>query len=116
MESSKKPHGSFAALHVTCELLKELPYPFHAIILASIFRWVVITVLVGVFAAAQIAAPGSISHLYRMQLSTGQTVSGTWRGARLQGATKLTSTPAAGWMLIGATASDRNGTKRLVYF
>jgi hypothetical protein len=88
---------------------------FKAIVLPSIFRWFVITALVGVFAEAQIAAPGSISHLYRMQLSTGQTVSGTWRGARLQSATKLTSTPAAGWVLIGATASDRNGTKRLVY-
>jgi hypothetical protein len=94
---------------------KEFPLGFKAIILTSIFRWVVITALVGVFAEAQSAAPGSISHLYRMQLSTGQTVSGTWRGARLQSATKLTSTPAAGWVLIGATASDRNGTKRLVY-
>jgi len=88
---------------------------FKAIILTSIFRWVVITALIGVFAVAQTTAPGSLSHLYRMQLSTGQTVSGTWRGARLQGATKLASTPAAGWVLIGATASDRNGTKRLVY-
>jgi len=87
---------------------------FKAIILASIFRWVVIIALAGAFAAAQTAAPGSVNHLYRMQLSTGQTVSGTWRGARLQGATKLASTPAAGWVLIGATASDRNGTKRLV--
>jgi hypothetical protein len=50
-----------------------------------------------------------------MQLSTGQTVSSTWHGSRLQSATKLASTPAAGWVLIGATASDRNGTKRLVY-
>src|ERR1700674_1224410 len=114
-ESSKNPHGSFAAFHVTCEHFKEFPLRFKAIILTSIFRWVVITALVGVFAEAQIAAPGFISHLYRMQLSTGQTVSGTWRGARLQSATKLTSTPAAGWVLIGATASDRNGTKRLVY-
>jgi len=88
---------------------------FKAIILTSIFRWVVITALAGVFAAAQTAAPGSLSNLYRMQLSTGQTVSGTWRGARLQSATKLASTPAAGWVLIGATAGDRNGTKRLVY-
>ena len=88
---------------------------FKAIILTSIFRWVVITALVGISAAAQTAAPGSLNHLYRMQLSTGQTVSGTWRGVRLQGATRLASTPAAGWVLIGATASDRNGTKRLVY-
>ena len=88
---------------------------FKAIILTSIFRWVVIIALAGAFAAAQTGAPGSLSNLYRMQLSTGQTVSGTWRGARLQGATKLASTPAAGWVLIGATASDRNGTKRLVY-
>jgi hypothetical protein len=88
---------------------------FKAIIFASILRWVVIVALVGVFAEAQTSAPGFISHLYRMQLSTGQTVSGTWRGARLQSATKLASTPAAGWVLIGATASDRNGTKRLVY-
>ncbi len=87
---------------------------FKAIILAGIFRWVVIIALVGAFAAAQTAAPGFANHLYRMQLSTGQTVSSTWRGARLQGATKLASTPAAGWVLIGATASDRNGTKRLV--
>jgi hypothetical protein len=87
---------------------------FKAIIPTSIFQWVIITALAGVFAAAQ-TAPGSLSHLYRMQLSTGQTVSGTWRGARLQGATKLESTPAAGWVLIGATASDRSGTKRLVY-
>jgi len=88
---------------------------FKAIILSSIFRWVVITALVGAFAEAQIAAPGSVNHLYRMQLSTGQTVDGTWHGARLQSATGLASTPAAGWVLIGATASDRNGTKRLVY-
>ena len=88
---------------------------FNSIILTSIFLWVVITALAGVFAVAQIAAPGSVNHLYRMQLSTGQTVSSTWRGARLQGATKLASTPAAGWVLIGATASDRKGTKRLVY-
>src|ERR1700675_3072937 len=104
------PHSTRPASY-----FKEFPLRFKAIVLTSIFRWVVITALVGVFAKAQIAAPGSISHLYRMQLSTGQTVSGTWRGARLQGATKLTSTPAAGWVLIGATASDRNGTKRLVY-
>ena len=88
---------------------------FRAIILTSIFRWVVITALAGVFAVAQTPGPSSLSHLYRMQLSTGQTVSGNWRGARLQGATKLASTPAAGWVLIGATASDRNGTKRLIY-
>ena len=88
---------------------------FKAIIFTSIFRWVVIIALAGVFATAQTAGPGSLSHLYRMQLSTGQTVSGTWRGAQLQGATRLTSTPGAGWVLIGATASDRNGTKRLVY-
>ena len=88
---------------------------FKDIAVASILRWVVIIALVGVFAAAQIAAPGSVSHLYRMQLSTGQTISGTWHGARLQSATKLASTPAAGWVLIGATASDRNGTKKLVY-
>jgi hypothetical protein len=86
-----------------------------AIISTSIFQWIVVITLVGVFAVAQSAAPGSLSHLYRMQLSTGQTISGTWRGARLQSATKLASTPAAGWVLIGATASDRNGTKRLVY-
>ena len=49
---------------------------FKAIILTSIFQWVVITALVGIFAAAQTAAPGSLSHLYRVQLSTGQTVSG----------------------------------------
>ena len=85
-----------------------------AIISTSIFRWIVVITLVGV-AVAQSAAPSSISHLYRVQLSTGQTISGTWRGARLQSATKLASTPAAGWMLIGATASGRNGTKRLVY-
>ena len=85
-----------------------------AIISTSIFRWIVVITLVGV-AVAQSAAPSSISHLYRMQLSTGQTISGTWRGARLQSATKLASTPAAGWVLIGATASDRNGTTRLVY-
>jgi len=84
-------------------------------ILTSIFQWIVITALAGVFAAAQTAAPGSLSHLYRTQLSTGQTISGTWRGSRLQGATKLASTPAAGWVLIGATASDRNGTTKLVY-
>jgi hypothetical protein len=84
---------------------------FKAIIFASIFQWVV----VGVFAVAQTAAPSSVNHLYRMQLSTGQTVSGTWRGARLQSATKLASTPAAGLVLIAATASDRNGTTRLVY-
>jgi FG-GAP-like repeat/Biotin-protein ligase, N terminal len=94
---------------------KEFPLRFKAIILTSTFRWVVIVALAGVFAAAQTAAPGSISHLYRMQLSTGHTISGTWRGAQLQGATKLASTPAAGWVLIGATASNRNGTKRLVY-
>ncbi len=87
---------------------------FKAIIFTSIFLWVVITASAGAFAEAQIAASGSISHLYRMQ-STGQTVSGTWRGARLESATKLASTPGAGWVLIGATASDRNGTKRLVY-
>jgi hypothetical protein len=86
-----------------------------AIIFTSIFRWIVVITLVGVFAVAQSAAPGSLSHLYRMQVSTGQTISGTWRGARLQSATKLASTPGAGWVLIGATASDRNGTKRLVY-
>ena len=85
-----------------------------AIISTSIFRWIVVITLVGV-AVAQSAAPSSISHLYRIQLSTGQTISGTWRGARLQSATKLASTPAAGWVLIGATASDRNGTTRLVY-
>jgi hypothetical protein len=88
---------------------------FKAIILTSTFRWVVIVALVGVFAEAQIAASGSLSHLYRVQLSTGQTISGTWHGAQLQSATKLASTPGAGWVLIGATASDRNGTKRLVY-
>jgi hypothetical protein len=88
---------------------------FKAIIFTSIFLWVVITASAGAFAEAQTAAPGSISHLYRMQLSTGQTISGTWRGARLQSATKLASTPAAGWVLIGATASERSGTKRLVY-
>jgi hypothetical protein len=88
---------------------------FKAIILVSIFRWVVIIALAGAFAVAQTAAPGSPSNLYRMQLSTGQTVSGTWRGARLQSAIKLASTPAAGWVLIGATGSDSNGTKRLVY-
>jgi hypothetical protein len=88
---------------------------FKAIILAGIFLCVVITASAGAFAEVQVAASGSISHLYRMQLSTGQTVSGTWRGARLQSATKLGSTPAAGWVLVGATASDRNGTKRLVY-
>jgi hypothetical protein len=95
--------------------LKEFTLRFKAIIFTGIFLWVVLTASAGAFAEAQIAASGSISHLYRMQLSTGQTVSGTWRGARLQGATKLASTPAAGWVLIGATASDRNGTKRLVY-
>ena len=88
---------------------------FKAIIFAGIFVWGVITASAGAFAEAQIAASGSISHLYRMQLSTGQTVSGTWRGAQLRSATKLASTPAAGWVLIGATASDRSGTKRLVY-
>jgi len=88
---------------------------FRAIILVSIFRGVVIIALAGAFAVAQTAAPGSPSNLYRMQLSTGQTISGTWRGARLQSATKLESTPAAGWVLIGATGSDSNGTKRLVY-
>ena len=88
---------------------------FKAILFTSILRWVVVTALTGAFAAAQSAAPGSLSHLYRKQLSTGQTISGTWRGARLQSATKLASTPAAGWVLLGATASDRNGTKRLVY-
>jgi VCBS repeat protein/biotin protein ligase-like protein len=88
---------------------------FKAIILTSIFQWVFITALVGVFAEAQSAAPGSLSNLYRMQLSTGQTISGTWHGARLRSATKLSSTPAAGWVLIGATGSDSNGTKRLVY-
>jgi hypothetical protein len=95
--------------------LKEFTLRFKAIIFTGIFLWVVLTASAGAFAEAQIAASGSISHLYRMQLSTGQTVSGTWRGARLQGATKLASTPTAGWVLIGATASDRNGTKRLVY-
>ena len=87
---------------------------FKAITVA-LFRSIVVVALVGVFAVAQIAAPGSLSHLYRTQFSTGQTISGTWRGARLQSATKLTSTPARGWVLIGATASDRNGTKKLVY-
>jgi len=88
---------------------------FRAIIAASIFQSIVIVALAGVFAVGQTAAPNSASHLYRMQLSTGQTISGAWRGARLQSATRLKSTPAAGWVLIGATASDRNGTKRLVY-
>jgi hypothetical protein len=87
---------------------------FKAITIA-LFRSIVVAVLVAVFAVAQTAAPGSVNHLYRIQLSTGQTISGTWHGARLQSATKLASTPAAGWVLIGATASDRNGTKRLVY-
>ena len=88
---------------------------FKDIIVTSFLRWVVIVALVGVFAVAQIAAASSLSHLYRAQLSTGQTISGTWHGARLQSATKLASTPGAGWVLIGATASDRNGTKKLVY-
>ena len=115
-ESSKNPRQILCGIPPDLRAIsRSFHCDFKAIILTSIFRWVVITALVGVFAEAQIAAPGSISHLYRMQLSTGQTVSGTWRGARLQSATKLTSTPAAGWVLIGATASDRNGTKRLVY-
>ena len=88
---------------------------FKDIIVASVLRWIVIVALVGVFAVGQVAAAGSLSHLYRMELSTGQTISGTWHGAQLQGATRLASTPGAGWVLIGATASDRNGTKRLVY-
>ena len=88
---------------------------FIAITVASVFQWVVIISLVGVFAVAQVAAPASLHHLYRVQLSTGQTISSTWNGARLQSATKLESTPAAGWVLIGATASDGNGTKRLIY-
>ena len=81
----------------------------------ALLRCVVIVALVGVFGVVQVVAADSLSNLYRMQLSTGQTVSGTWHGARLQSATKLASTPGTGWLLIGATAGDRNGTKRLVY-
>jgi hypothetical protein len=88
---------------------------FKDIIVSSVLRWIAIVALVGVFAVGQVAAAGSLSHLYRMELSTGQTISGTWHGAQLQGATRLASTPGAGWVLIGALTSDRNGTKRLVY-
>ena len=88
---------------------------FTQISITSILGWIAIIASVGVFAAAQVATPSSINHLYRIQLSTGQTISSTWNGARLQSATRLTSTPAAGWALVGATASDRNGTKKLVY-
>src|SRR2546426_1090744 len=60
--------------------------------------------------------PGDLSHMHRMQLSTGQIVSSTWHGAQVQGATRLASARGAGWILIGASEADRNGTKRLVYF
>jgi hypothetical protein len=115
-ESSQNCKRRFRGLPCDLEAIpKEFPLRFIAITVASIFQWVVIIALAGVFAVAQGAAPASLSHLYRVQLSTGQTISSTWNGARLQSATKLGSTPAAGWVLIGATASDGNGTKRLVY-
>jgi len=83
---------------------------------ASILRWIVIVAAVAIFAVTQTAGPNLISHLYRMQLSTGKIVSSTWHGAQVQGAAQLPSARGAGWILIGASEADRNGTKKLVYF
>jgi hypothetical protein len=94
---------------------RELPLHFIHTSSASILRWIVIVAAVTIFAVTQTAGPSLVSHLYRMQLSTGQIVSSTWHGAQVQGATRLASARGAGWILIGASEADRSGTKRLVY-
>lgn len=81
---------------------------------ARIARCILIVTVLGVFALGQDSSTVSIQHLYRMDLATGQIVSGVWQGTELQSATKLESSRGPGWSLIGVMEVD--GTTKLVYF
>jgi hypothetical protein len=75
-----------------------------------------VIVSVAVFSVCQNTAfpPAHASHLYKVQLSTGEIVSDTFVGARLRGAVSIASKGAAGWSAVGAADSGPNA-KRMVY-
>lgn len=77
--------------------------------------WTSIVAIFGAFAVAQTATPASMQHLYRVELSTGEIISGSWQGTELQSATKFASAPNAA-SLIGVMDSAQNEPKSLVYF
>ena len=82
---------------------------------ASIFRGILLFAAVATFGAIQVDGPNLVSHLFRMQVSTGQIVTSTWRGVHVSSATELPETRGKEWALIGASEAERNGIKRLVY-
>jgi len=82
---------------------------------ASIFRGILLLGAVATFGAIQADGQNLVSHLYRMQVSTGQIVTSTWRGAHVSSATELPKTRGKEWVLIGASEAERNGIKRLFY-
>ncbi len=81
---------------------------------ARIARCILIVAVLGVFALGQDSSTVSTQHLYRMDLVTGQIVSGVWQGTEVQSATKLESPRGPGWSLIGVMEVD--GATKLVYF
>ncbi|HLX85049.1 MAG TPA: FG-GAP-like repeat-containing protein [Terriglobales bacterium] len=91
----------------------------HSILSFStrILRWMIVIVSVAVFSVCQDTAipPAQASHLYKVQLSTGEILSDTFVGARLRGAVSIASKGAAGWSAVGAADSGPNALERMVY-
>ncbi|MFY9562439.1 MAG: VCBS repeat-containing protein [Terriglobales bacterium] len=90
---------------------------FVRILNAQVLRWMTVLVSIAVFANSQNAPSASRNgnQFYKVQLSTGQVISDTFLGTRLQGAATLVTEGAAGWVLVGVGDFRHNGDKGLVY-
>jgi hypothetical protein len=80
---------------------------------ARILRWFIVIASVVVFSVCQDTAfpPAHTSHVYKVQLSTGQIVSDTFVGTRLMGAAIIAAKGPAGWSLVGVADCSFNGLK-----